>query len=72
MNGFAALKILDSNPVTSLIPVIAISANAMHRDIQKGMEAGFYRYITKPIIVSEFIEALDLALENKGNKSSEK
>jgi PAS domain S-box-containing protein len=67
MNGFTALKILTSNPVTSLIPVIAISANAMPRDIQKGLEAGFYRYITKPIIVTELMEALDVTLESKGN-----
>ncbi|MDO9103565.1 MAG: PAS domain S-box protein [Methylovulum sp.] len=62
MNGFDALKILREDPVTWHIPVIAISANAMPRDIKKGMEAGFFRYITKPIIVNEFLEALDVAL----------
>ena len=43
--------------------MLAISANAMHRDIKKGLEAGFFRYLTKPIKVNEFMEALDLALE---------
>jgi len=43
--------------------VLAISANAMPRDIERGMEAGFFRYLTKPIKVNEFMEALDLALE---------
>ena len=51
------------DPATANIPVIAISANAMPRDIEKGLEAGFFRYITKPIKVSEFMEALDMALE---------
>ncbi len=64
INGFEALKILRADPVTTHIPVIAISANAMPRDIERGMKAGFFRYITKPIRVDEFMQALDLALEH--------
>jgi CheY-like chemotaxis protein len=43
--------------------VLAISANAMPRDIQKGLKAGFLRYLTKPIRINEFMQALDRALE---------
>jgi CheY-like chemotaxis protein len=43
--------------------VIALSANAVPRDIEKGLEAGFLRYLTKPIKVNELMETLDLALE---------
>ena len=70
INGFEALKILRSDPATAHIPVIAISANAMPRDIEKGLEAGFFRYITKPIKVNEFMEALDVALEFAGKESA--
>ena len=35
----------------------------MPRDVKKGLEAGFFRYLTKPIEVNEFMEALDMALE---------
>ena len=63
INGFQALKILREDPATAHIPVLAISANAMPRDIQKGLEAGFLRYLTKPIKINEFMEALDMALE---------
>jgi signal transduction histidine kinase/ActR/RegA family two-component response regulator len=63
ITGFEALKFLRSDPATASIPVVAISANAMPRDIKKGLEAGFFRYITKPIRVHDFTEALDLALE---------
>ena len=35
----------------------------MPRDIKKGLQAGFFRYITKPIKVNEFMDALDEALE---------
>lgn len=69
ISGIQALKILREDPVTAHIPVIAISANAMPRDIKKGLEAGFFRYLTKPIKVNEFMDALDVALEFAGKKS---
>lgn len=71
MNGFEALKMLRSDQATAHIPVIAISANAMPRDIKKGMEAGFFRYITKPIKVDEFMEALNATLEFAHNLGSQ-
>jgi PAS domain S-box-containing protein len=62
ISGVGALKVLRNDPVTSHIPVMALSANAVPRDIQRGMEAGFFRYLTKPINVVEFMDALDVAL----------
>lgn len=63
INGLRVLEILASDASTSAIPVIALSANAMPRDIEKGLAAGFFRYLTKPIRVNEFMETLDLAIE---------
>ena len=63
ISGFEALKILRSDPSTIHIPVIAITANAMASDIDRGLEAGFFRYITKPIKVNEFTDALNVAFE---------
>ena len=62
INGMQALKILAENPATAHIPVVALSANAMPRDIERGLAAGFFRYLTKPIKVGEFMHTLDLAL----------
>ncbi|MDB5810901.1 MAG: Histidine kinase [Betaproteobacteria bacterium] len=62
ISGIEALHVLASDPATAHIPVIALSANAMPRDIEKGLEAGFFRYLTKPIRVNEFMETLDAAL----------
>jgi CheY-like chemotaxis protein len=42
--------------------VLALSANALPRDVDRGMEAGFFRYLTKPVKVAEFMEALDMGL----------
>ncbi len=68
ISGFEALKILLADPQTAKIPVVAISANAMPSDISKGLEAGFLRYITKPIKLTEFMDALADALDFAGIK----
>jgi PAS domain S-box-containing protein len=62
ISGITALKILALDPTTAHIPVVALSANAMPRDIARGLEAGFFRYLTKPIKVNEFMETLDVTL----------
>jgi signal transduction histidine kinase/AmiR/NasT family two-component response regulator len=62
ISGIKALSMLAEDPTTAHIPVIALSANAIPRDIEKGLEAGFFRYLTKPIKVNEFTETLDVAL----------
>jgi signal transduction histidine kinase/AmiR/NasT family two-component response regulator len=69
ISGITALKILAAEPATAHIPVVALSANAMPRDIEKGLQAGFFRYLTKPIKVNEFMETLDVALEFAKTKS---
>ncbi len=62
ISGLETMQILATDPETARIPVIAVSANAMARDIQKGLQAGFFRYLTKPIKVDGFMEAIDTAL----------
>ncbi|MDP3668690.1 MAG: PAS domain S-box protein [Telluria sp.] len=64
VSGYGALKILHDDPETAHIPILALSANAVPRDIEKGLEAGFFRYLTKPIRVREFMDALDVALHH--------
>jgi PAS domain S-box-containing protein len=64
INGTQALALLQEDPLTAHIPVVAISANAMPRDIERGLQAGFLRYLTKPINVMEFMSALDVAFES--------
>ena len=63
ISGIDAMKILRHDPVTAHIPIVALTANAIPRDIEKGLEAGFYRYLTKPIKVNEFLETLSEVME---------
>ncbi|MBK9573683.1 MAG: PAS domain S-box protein [Rhodoferax sp.] len=62
ISGLQALKLLREDPRTARIPVMALSANAMPHDIEKGLAAGFFHYLTKPIKVVEFMAALDATL----------
>ena len=62
LSGTDALKALIHDPATAHIPVIALSANAIPRDIEAGLKAGFFRYLTKPIKVVEFMCTVDEAL----------
>ncbi len=63
MDGHTALKLLRSFEETKDIPTIAISANAMKGDIEKGLQSGFLSYITKPIQVDTFINTLNKYLD---------
>ena len=62
MDGYTVLKHLREHAETSEIPVIAISANAMPQDLQKGKEAGFDGYITKPVDVKELLAIVESKL----------
>jgi CheY-like chemotaxis protein len=62
-SGYDAFEMLSDDPQTAHIPVVALSANAMPRDIEKGLEVGFFNYLTKPIKVKEFMDTMDLALK---------
>jgi signal transduction histidine kinase/ActR/RegA family two-component response regulator len=62
LSGTDALRVLRQDQRTSHIPVIALTANAMPRDIESGLAFGFFRYLTKPIDIPEFLGALDDAL----------
>ena len=55
LDGYGVLDALRRDPATRDIPVIALTAAAMARDIEKGRAAGFVDYITKPIDVANFV-----------------
>ncbi len=63
MSGTDALQELRRDPRTAHIPVLALTANAMPRDVERGMESGFAHYLTKPINIEEFNAAIDQTLE---------
>ena len=72
INGTQAMQILGEYPRTRHIPVLALSANAMPRDIENGLQAGFFRYLTKPIKLDEFLIALDEAVKLSATDSPNK
>jgi CheY-like chemotaxis protein len=59
MDGFAVLAVLKAEPGLSRIPVVAVTANAMDSDIERGRAAGFSDYLTKPLDVWLFNAVID-------------
>jgi CheY-like chemotaxis protein len=64
MSGSQALQVLQQSPELAKIPVIALTAAASERDRRAGLQAGFYRYLTKPLDVDELMKALESALRH--------
>ena len=63
IDGYEVLKMIRENSQIKNIPVIAVTANAMKSDIEKGTEAGFDDYVTKPIVVSDLLGAINKILD---------
>jgi PAS domain S-box-containing protein len=62
ISGTDAMRILARDPATAHIPVVALSANATAGDIERGLQAGFFRYLTKPIRIEDLMDTLAAAL----------
>ncbi|MDP3347766.1 MAG: ATP-binding protein [Hydrogenophaga sp.] len=69
MDGYQVLEIFKADARLKAIPVVAVTANAMTRDIERGLAAGFNDYLTKPLDVARFHAMVDacLALTGKNN-----
>lgn len=63
MNGFEVLAAVRADRKLREVPVLALSANAMPKDIERGIEAGFNDYITKPLQITTFIAAVNYWLK---------
>jgi CheY-like chemotaxis protein len=68
MSGLDALKYLRDHSETAHIPVIALSSHAFPHHIERGMEAGFFCYLTKPFRIDEFMVAVDACLKQSAAK----
>src|SRR5215213_4048475 len=60
IDGYEVARRLRSSTKDSLarIPIIAVTANAMHGDDQKAIQAGCDVYLSKPINIIELLETV--------------
>lgn len=65
MSGVEALRVLRGDPATAAIPVIAVTASVMDQDRAKIIAAGFDAYVSKPISLKPFLEAVRSAVEGR-------
>ena len=59
MDGFEAVELLKSDPATKGIPVVAVSAKVTTSDIERGRQAGFMDYISKPLQVDQMLDLVN-------------
>ncbi len=62
LNGYDVFARLQSDDGVRKIPVIALSGDSLPEDIEKGLQAGFRDYLTKPIDIKTFYALLDETL----------
>jgi signal transduction histidine kinase/ActR/RegA family two-component response regulator len=62
MNGYEALAALKARPATAAIPVVAVTANAMKGDSERGLDAGFAAYLTKPLHIPTVLDTVQTVL----------
>lgn len=65
MDGFEALQRLKTDPETSQIPVIMLTARAQDRDVLKGYQYGADLYLTKPFSPLELISLVKRVFESQ-------
>ncbi len=62
MDGYEILQRMRADPQLAAVPVVALSADAMPHDIQRGLAAGFDRYLSKPVDLKTLLEVLTALL----------
>ena len=62
MDGYEVLRTLRADSHTADIPVFAVTSNALPKELERGVAAGFDHYLTKPLNIPQFIAAVDVAL----------
>ncbi|PJF25954.1 MAG: hypothetical protein CUN53_10165 [Phototrophicales bacterium] len=58
IDGLEATRQLKADPQVSAIPILALTANAMHGDRERCLEAGCNGYIPKPITKNELLNTV--------------
>jgi two-component system, cell cycle response regulator DivK len=59
IDGTQALARLRENERTASIPVIALTAQAMHGDLERFLQAGFDGYLSKPVDIAELLRQVE-------------
>lgn len=63
MDGYEVLAAIQGDPMLSKVPVVAVTAMSSRDEREKGLKAGFFAFISKPMAADELTETLKLALE---------
>src|SRR5438270_2094594 len=65
VSGWDATKSLKADPLTSSIPIIALTAHAMSADREQAVQAGCDEFDTKPIDLPRLLTKIDALMNAK-------
>jgi len=66
LDGYQVLEVFKADARLKAIPVIAVTANALPRDVERGLATGFADYLTKPLEVASLLAIVDALLPARG------
>jgi CheY-like chemotaxis protein len=69
MGGFAVIRRIRENPRLARLPVVAVTAYAMHGDREKILNSGFDGYLSKPVNARSLAEELNRLLDKRDEKA---
>jgi CheY-like chemotaxis protein len=69
MDGFAVIRRIRENPRLARLPVVAVTAYAMHGDREKILNSGFDGYLSKPVNARSLAEELNRLLDKRDEKA---
>ena len=59
IDGIEALRLLRADDRTATIPVIALTAQAMHGDRERFLAVGFDDYVSKPVDIADLARTVE-------------
>jgi len=66
LDGVEALGRLRADERTASIPVLALTAQAMHGDRERFLAAGFDGYVSKPVDIVALVDTVNVVLKSRG------
>jgi CheY-like chemotaxis protein len=58
LDGWEATRQIRANPVTTAIPIIALTAHAFSEEVEQALQAGCNQYETKPLVYRRLIDKI--------------
>jgi len=66
LDGYASIEVIRQMPERAGLPLITVTARAMHGDKEKSLAAGANDYVTKPVDAEELLRCMERWIDHGG------